>query len=201
MDAEVLMCRRTHDIVSRCIPQTRKLMHMMCYLNDVGCNDDVFVDYKRRCGQKLSALKNKCLPKVNIAAFGLDSCNLGLYYQCVREGSMGDVRSLIEEWKRVVLGLDDAEECLRDVYDGFCKLSGYIYHRETISDVVCPLCILTDAYSDIGWTDYVCPTSEVLVSRKRGEDPDLPPACEHLMTVKKTQYDRLHSHSHTHREC
>lgn len=208
MDAEVLKCDRTHDIMARCIPQTRKLMHMMCYLNDVKGTDDEFVDFKRRCADKLSVSFNKTIPKVNIASFGLDSCNLALYHQCVRESGerMGDVRGMIEAWKRIMLGLDDAEECLWGVYEDFCKLSGFInFPKKEMdemlqNDFVCPLCILTDAYSDIGWTDYVCPkptSDNTDVVSKRGVDTDLPKgACEHLLTVKKTQYDRLHDVDH-----
>lgn len=207
MDAETLKCERTHNAMSSYIPASRSLLHLMCYLNDVDCTDPDVVDYKSRCGHKLSALLNKSLPSVNVAGFGLESCNLALYYQCVRENDeramlVSSLRDLIEAWKRMVLGLDDAEERLSDVYGRFCKLVSYISYpkremRELLrtSGFVCPLCILTDAFSDIGWTDYVCPKPTADDSEaisKRGVDSDLPPGgCEHILSVIGTKYDRL----------
>lgn len=179
----------------------------MCFLNDAGCNDDDFVDFKRRCGEKLSVLNNnESLPKQNIAAFGLDSCNLSLYHQCVRaaaderENVPSEYKRVVEDWRRMVLGLDDEDETVGDIYGVFCKIAGFISYPklatdEMMADFVCPLCILTDAYTDIGWTDYVCPRpagEASSVVSKRGVDKNLPMgACEHLMTVRTTRYDRL----------
>ena len=210
MDAETLKCKRTHDALSSYAPKSRSLLHLMCYLNDADCTDPDVVDYKSRCGQKLSVLLDKSLPSVNVAKFGLESCNLALYYQCVRENGneratlASSLRDVIEAWKRLVLGLDDAEEELGDVYKRFCKVISYISYpkpemRELLqtSGFVCPLCILTKAFSDTGWIDYVCPKpiaddSEAI--SKRGVDPDLPlGGCEHTLSVKGTKYDRLHS--------
>lgn len=219
MDAETLKCKCTHNALSSHARKSRTLLHFISYLNDVFCTDPDFVDYKSRLGEKLSVLLNASLPSVNVADFGLHSCNLALYYQCVRvhvgvrknqenERAMivGSLRDLIDAWKRMVLGLDDAEKCLSDVYRRFCKIISFITYPKSemkellqTSGFVCPLCILTDAFSDIGWTDYVCPKPTADDSdaiSKRGVDPDLPPGgCEHILSVKSTRYDRLHSHS------
>jgi hypothetical protein len=207
MDAELLKCKRTHKALSSRFSQSRRLLHMVCYLNDSGCDDAEFVDFKARCAEKLSFLTNKTLPKHNIAEFGLDSCNLALYHQCARaestassrEDSPSEFKRVVEDWKRVVLGLD-GDTSMGGIHDGFCKMSGFISYPkratdEMMRDFVCPLCILTDSYTDIGWTDYVCPrpAGETSCSvSKRGVDKNLPTgACEHIMTVGTTKYDRL----------
>lgn len=206
MDAELLKCGRTHDAISRCLPLSRSLLHLMCYLTNVGCKDQDFIDFKNRLSRKLCLLLTKPMPDVNIARFGLDSCNIALYYQCVRDNNkpplVTALRDLIEAWKRMVLGLDDAEKYLNDIYKGFCELMSYIsYPKKEMRDLlqtsgfVCPLCMLTDVCSDIGWTDYVCPkptADDTEAISKRGVDPNLPAGgCEHLLSVKSTKYDKL----------
>lgn len=206
MDAELLKCKRTHEALTYRFKQSQRLLHLMCYLNDSDCKDDDFMDLKRRCADKLSLLNNKSLPKHNIAFFGLDSCNLSLYHQCVRtdkqqrENVPSEYKQTVEDWRRLVLGLNE-DETVGDIHNSFCKIAGFICYPklamdETMTDFICPLCILTDAYADIGWTDYVCPrpASEApsVVVSKRGVDKSLPAgACEHLMTVRTTRYDRL----------
>lgn len=210
MDAELLKCQRTHEALGNRFVQSRRLLNMMSYLNQSGCRDSEFVEYKRRCGNKLAFLsENKIIPKQNIAAFGLDSCNLSLYHQCVMTGERemvpSEFKRNVEDWKRVVLELDTENEqaAICRIHECFCKLAGFISYPkraldEMLADFVCPLCILTDAYSDIGWTDYVCPkpageTRSLSSSvSKRGEDKKLPAgACEHIMTIRTTRYDRL----------
>ena len=102
MDAELLKCQRTHETLTQRFKLSRRLLHMVSYLNDAGMNDDEFVEYKRRCGDALSMLNNsKRLPKQNIATFGLDSCNLSLYHQCVRNiGNNNEKEDCSSEVKR-----------------------------------------------------------------------------------------------------
>lgn len=176
---------------------------MICYLNNSGCTDPDFVDFKGRLGERLKSLcSNKSAPEQNIACFGLNSCNLSIYYQCVRDADdesmpVEEFKKSVDDWRRVVLGLDRENAAVLEVYQTFCKIAGFInYPPKAIEQhFVCPLCILTDAYTDIGWTDYVCPRpagdTPSSVS-KRGVDESIPTgACEHLISVRTTKYNKL----------
>ncbi|KAK3761559.1 hypothetical protein RRG08_010283 [Elysia crispata] len=119
-----------------------------------------------------------------------------------RLGLVDAYMSLIDDWRRFVLSLDDSDEHLGEIYNGFCRVSSFISlppsELETrLDEFVCPLCVLDDVFTDIGWTDYVCPKQvggEEFLSTvsKRGVDPDIPAgACEHLLSTIKTAHQKL----------
>lgn len=213
MDAERLKCNLTHDIMSTYVPKARKLLHLISYVNNNGGGDGLIDDYKRRLGSCLAeSIKMNPIPS-NVPLFALNSLYVALRHQCesppmdmTTTNSFGRFVSVIDRWKRIALGLDDAEECLPGVYEEFCRLSSYIcfpkheiLRSNELKEVICPLCIIADVYSDIGWTDYVCPKTpgcEYMGSAtsKRGSDATLPEGgCEHLLSTKRTVYDRIHA--------
>lgn len=216
MDAERLKCKMTHDIMSTYVPKARKLLHLLTYINKsraYGKNvDDEIRNYMTRLGVCLNeSIKLDPIP-VNIPLFALNSLYVALRHQCVsppldrsRSRLFDQFRSVVDRWKRIVLGLDDAETHLSGVYEDLCCLSSYIsfprheiINSDNLITYTCPLCIIADIFSDIGWTDYVCPRPVGCddmgsIVSKRGTDTSLPEgSCEHILSTKRTIYDRLH---------
>ncbi|KAK3757162.1 hypothetical protein RRG08_061447 [Elysia crispata] len=193
--------------MSTYIPKARKLLHLMSYFNRTNTVDSEFLDYKRRLGSMLRAhyFSMTTLPPVNIAAFCLDSLERAIYHQCVQDNRdlaerrlkttvFDEFRDVVRRWKRILLGLDDAESYLVGVYDDFCRLCGYVHFdssksklKNELENFICPLCIVSDIFTGIGWTEYLCPKTEGGVKdhliSSRGANPNLPAGgCEHVMT-------------------
>jgi len=207
MDAEELKTKYSHDVLSYYVPRCRKLLYLLSYVNQKYSTDADVKRIKAGLAKALLAQIAKPIP-VNVPAYCLKSLHVALYHQCVVSEPIKAKDNLYDEfvglsgaWKRVVLGLDDAETQLDFLFTGFSRIGGYINFQqhtlERLSDFVCPLCMLDGVVSDIGWTDYVCPqsvpseTTSSIIS-KRGLDPSRQAgACEHVLSNQKTIYDKL----------
>ena len=216
MDAEHLKCKKTHDIMSIYLPQARKLLNMLSYLNvNKDLHGDVEIEeYKRALKGVLSKKINEPLSP-NIAEFALQSVHRSLYYQCCENTSdwnnykmnaLTEMKELMNRWRRTLLGLEKEEEeedIMFGMYDNFCKIAGCINFQSAamsdgLRDFLCPLCVISNVYCDLGWTDLVCPkplgsldAQQSCVS-KRGFDKGMPfGGCEHIITTKKSVYDKL----------
>ena len=214
MDAELLKCKKSHDIMSTYLPQARQLLYMLSYMN---VNDDLHADqeiedYKRALKGVLEKQLNEPL-SVNISEFALQAVHRSLYYQCcdsVQErkktkiNATRDMKELMNRWKRALLGLDE-EDTVFEMYDEFCRLAGHINFtsasaEDGLRDFLCPLCVINSVYCDLGWTEFVCPkplgtldAQQSSVS-KRGFDGRMPfGGCEHIITTKQCLYDKLFS--------
>lgn len=204
MDAELLKCKRTHDIMSIYLPKARKLLYKLSYVNQIYPDHPAVAGYKARLAATLRPHIMQENISANIASYALYITHCALYYLCTttprdKRVLFVELRKLVDRWVRIVLCLDasDPKTLLLD----FCALSSHInFHPSSLDDMigfVCPLCILNDVFSDIGWTNYVCPQNPSSMSlsntvSKRGVEEQLPEGlCEHVVSIKTTVYNRL----------
>ena len=115
MDAELLKSKHTHDVMSYYVPQCRRLLYFVSYINQTYPEDAGVKDLKERLAEALEPSINKPIP-INIASYALRTLHEALYYQCIVSDPIKEKNNLLDEyirlsdsWKRVILGLDDAE--------------------------------------------------------------------------------------------
>ncbi|GFR75996.1 hypothetical protein ElyMa_005789600 [Elysia marginata] len=186
MDAEVLKCKRTDDIMSSYMPKTRRCLYLMSYFNSKDYSmplDDkqrLYYEQERRlvseCKRALTRLLTPLLKfpngsyrpaPVNIVAYSLRFLQVALYHQCrephVPKQGFTRFVDLSERFKGMMLGIDsDDPGAVNQLFHDFSVCLGDVAFKKRdvemhISMFVCPLCIRQDVYTGVGWTSYVCP--------------------------------------------
>lgn len=204
MDIEHIKNKHCHDIISNYLPLARNLLYRLSYVNTHETTDEI-EDYKSCLKQKLEEKIKEPL-STNISVFALQSVHKSLYYQCCKRdwkkekmSALYDMKNLFLKWKLGLLEFDE-ENTIVQMHDEFCRISGYINFtniENDLHDFICPFCIISSVYCDLGWTEFVCPIGNSSFEIKqrvsdRGIDKSIPTGgCEHIITTKKCPYDKL----------
>ncbi len=211
MDSELLKDRATDEILTKKLPRCGELLLYLRCASYRHANDPIVIKIKSNLAKHLKPMMGVGELPMNIPQAALNFMLRAVYYVCVtpatpEPGLLPKFTDTINRWKmKSLLHLGDEEEEFGAILNDFARVYSYVClpttREEVSSGYTCPLCVLNTVYTDIGWTDLVCPKPEGssrgsgIFQRDismRGTDKGFPPGfCRHLLSYHTTFFDNI----------
>jgi len=210
MDSELLKDKSTDVALSKCVPAMSELLVKMRCLSQKYPLDCAINDYKRKLGASLKpTVDNTSTISMNVGKTGIQFLSMALYHACTspafpERNLILMYKETVDAWMRLYLrlGVDDEELEFKKILNDFAYIYSYVTYSSSslqhLTSFLCPMCILDDAFSNIGWTEFVCPQTEETASfnqppvSKRG-DIGKPNewCCRHTISDHQTNFNNI----------
>ena len=209
MDSELLKDKDSDIILTQKLPKCSELLLYLRCASFKHSNDPLIMKIKEILKTVLKPVVDSSPLPMNIPLASLNFMLRSIYYACTTPPSppldiLNKLTDVISEWNNTcLLGLAGDEEArFASLVNEFALIYSYIFLPITSTGVshgfVCPMCVLNTVYTDIGWTDLICPRPEGssgIFQREisqRGSDKGYPVGyCRHLISYHKTYFDNI----------
>ena len=220
MDSELVKDRATDVILTKKLPKCGELLLYLRCASYRHVNDPVLIKIKSKLAARRKPVLGVGALPMNIPQAALNFMLRAVYYACVTPATPdptlpAEFTDTVNRWKmRCLLHLGDEEEEFGNILNDFARVYSYVCLPATGKGFgpgfTCPLCVINTVFTDIGWTDLVCPKPEGssrgagIFQREisqRGVDKGYPTGfCRHLLSFHTTFFDNIlfteHSRDH-----